>query len=273
MLSSTIEIITIGNELLIGKIVNTNAQWLSKQITNIGGRITRITTIADDIEEIASVLKEAISRGSNFVITIGGLGPTFDDKTLTGIAKAINVELELNDEALRMVKEKYSDYSDEGHSSRKELTPHRIKMAKIPKGAEPIFNPEGTAPGVLFRTRETRIIALPGVPSEMKAIFKDSVKKMIRKAVGKMLFFESTLEVKEIPEPDLAPLIDRTMKDNPLVYIKSHPKGGETKSKVQLHISITSSDSKEAKKRLVKTIIEISELIQEKGGKIRKIQR
>ena len=79
--------------------------------------------------------------------------------------------------------------------------------------------------------------------------------------------------MKEIPEPDLAPLIDRTMKDNPLVYIKSHPKGGETKSKVQLHISITSSDSKEAKKRLVKTIIEISELIQEKGGKIRKIQR
>ncbi len=83
-----IEIICIGNELLIGKIANTNAQWLAKRITTTGLNVTRITIASDDITEISKIVKEALNRKPKILITTGGLGPTFDDKTLEGIAKA-----------------------------------------------------------------------------------------------------------------------------------------------------------------------------------------
>ena len=86
-MSVEIEIICIGNELLIGKIENTNAYWLTKQITILGANVTRITVIRDIVEEISSCLLEAKARSHNFIITTGGLGPTFDDKTFQGIAK------------------------------------------------------------------------------------------------------------------------------------------------------------------------------------------
>jgi len=97
------EIICVGNELLIGKTVNTNAQWMGKQATNLGVDVKRITTVQDVVEEIADVVREAIQRKPQFIVATGGLGPTFDDKTLEGIAKALNCKLEINEKALAMV--------------------------------------------------------------------------------------------------------------------------------------------------------------------------
>ena len=107
------EIICVGNELLIGKTLNTNAQWLSKHATTLGITVKRITVVADDINEIANAIREALKRKPQFVITTGGLGPTFDDKTLEGITKALNRKLEVNEKALKMVKEKYETYATE----------------------------------------------------------------------------------------------------------------------------------------------------------------
>ena len=91
-----VELICIGNELLIGKTLNTNAHWLAKRITSLGLKVRRITTVEDSLEEISSAIKEALLRKPRFIITTGGLGPTFDDKTLEGIAKALNLELKVN---------------------------------------------------------------------------------------------------------------------------------------------------------------------------------
>ena len=85
-----IEIICVGNELLIGKVQNTNAYWLAKQATQLGANVSRETTIQDQIEEIGNCIVEAIDRKPQFIVTTGGLGPTFDDKTLEGIAKGLN---------------------------------------------------------------------------------------------------------------------------------------------------------------------------------------
>ncbi len=82
------EIICVGNELLIGKVVNTNAYWLGKQATNLGVNVKRITVVQDIVEEMADVFCEALERKPQFIISTGGLGPTFDDKTLQGVAKA-----------------------------------------------------------------------------------------------------------------------------------------------------------------------------------------
>ncbi|MGB9853532.1 MAG: molybdopterin-binding protein, partial [Candidatus Bathyarchaeales archaeon] len=150
-MSVQIEIVCIGNELLIGKTLNTNAQWLAKRATSLGITVKRITVVGDEVEEIANAIREALQRKPRFLITTGGLGPTFDDKTLEGIAKALNRKLELNQKALQMVKEKYEAYAKAGKIEEVEMTPHRVKMAMLPEGAEPLQNPVGTAPGVIMK--------------------------------------------------------------------------------------------------------------------------
>ncbi|RLG55323.1 MAG: competence damage-inducible protein A, partial [Thermoproteota archaeon] len=107
------EIITVGNELLDGTVVNTNAAWLAKRISELGFVVRRYTAVGDDIGEIASAIREAIKRGADWIVLSGGLGPTFDDKTLEAVAYALGRKLELNSEALDMVRRKYESYSRE----------------------------------------------------------------------------------------------------------------------------------------------------------------
>jgi len=267
-----IEIICVGNELLIGKTLNTNAQWLAKRITILGLKTHRITVVGDSVEEISNALQEAIQRNPRFIIITGGLGPTFDDKTLEGIAKAMKRKLATHDQALKMIEEKYRQYVEQGRMERAELTPHRIKMAKLPEGAKPIFNPVGTAPAVITKHDDVTVLALPGVPSEMEAIFEESVAPLLKEAAGEVTFFETSLGVIGMDESAVAPLIDQVMHDNPYVYIKSHPKGEETVSHIELHLSTTAENTGLAKKRVSKSLIQLSELIQEKGGKVKLVK-
>lgn len=268
-MNQEMEIICVGNELLIGKTLNTNAQWISKRATSLGITVKRITVVGDDVDEIAKAVKEALQRKPKFIITTGGLGPTFDDKTLEGIAKALDRKLEVNNKALIMVKERYEAYAKEGKIEKVELTPSRVKMATIPEGAEPLPNPVGTAPGVKINVDETVLIALPGVPSEMEAIFEQSVSPMLKREAEGNMFFETSIYADDIMESTLAPLIDQTMHDNPYVYVKSHPRGAEKKPHIEIHISTTAKDSKTARERLEKTIIQLTELVQKSGGKIK----
>lgn len=267
------EIICVGNELLIGKTLNTNAQWLAKRVTTLGLKVHRIVTVDDDINEITSSIKESIERENDLIVTIGGLGPTFDDKTLKGVAKAIGRKLEIHKEALSMVKEKYSEYLKEGRIETAELTSYRLKMARLPEGAEALINPVGTAPGVLIKYKNAILIALPGIPSEMKAIFEYSVAPIFRRLTSNVTFFATSLHVRGIVESEIAPLIEKVMKDNPQVYIKSHPKDAERILGIELHASTTAKESYEAKNRISKALIQISQLIQERGGNVRASQR
>src|SRR3990170_4623575 len=142
------EIISLGNELLIGKVLNTNAQWLAKRATNLGITVKRVTVVRDDVDETARAIRETLKRKPQFIVTTGGLGPTFDDKTLESIAKALKRKLEVNQVALEMVKEKYQTYASKRGSNSVELTQPRVKMATIPENATPIPNPVGAAPAV-----------------------------------------------------------------------------------------------------------------------------
>jgi len=268
-MNRTVEIVCVGNELLIGKTLNTNAQWLAKRITTLGLNVKRITIVGDDINEIANILTETLEREPLFILTTGGLGPTFDDKTLEGVSKALNSPLEIHEKALRMIEKKYQQYVEKGLVEKVELTSPRIKMATLPKGASPLPNPVGTAPGVLLKQKNTTIIALPGVPSEMKAIFDNEVAPLIKKASKGVTFYETSISVTGIMESDMAPLIDKTMHDNPYVYIKSHPYRGEGTAYLELHLSTTAKNSNTAKKHVSRALIQITDLIQAKGGKIK----
>ena len=112
-MAQKLEIISVGKELLMGKIPNVNAHWLAKRATTLGLEVDRIVTVTDDTDLISSVVREAINRKPRFIITTGGLGQTSDDKTLEGIAKGTGRELELNDQALKNIVEK----SDNGELS------------------------------------------------------------------------------------------------------------------------------------------------------------
>jgi len=270
-----LEIICVGNELLIGKTLNTNAHWLAKRVTSLGVMVKRITVIEDDVDEIARVLREVLSRNPHFIMTTGGLGPTFDDKTLEGIAKGLYRELVVNKEALKMVKEKYESYSKLGRIQTVELTPPRIKMATFPEGAEPLHNAVGTAPGMMLKVDSSFIIALPGVPPEMEAIFGESVVPLLKKEAGKSGFFEKSIFADHIMESNLAPLIDEVMRDNLYVYIKSHvyvrssKQPSETRPHIELHFSTTVENGNVATERLNKAIEQLSGLIRKNGGKVK----
>jgi nicotinamide-nucleotide amidase len=269
-MNQSVEILSVGNEILIGKTLNTNAQWLAKRITALGLITHRVTVVRDDIDEISDAVKEAIQRNPRFLIITGGLGPTFDDKTLEGLAEALEKKIKTNQEALKMVKEKYLSYAQEGRIEVAELTPPRIKMAKLPEGATPLFNPVGTAPAVIAEHVNVTIIALPGVPFEMKSIFDGSVASILKQAAQGVTFFETSIEATKVIESEMAPLIENVMHKNPYVYIKSHPKGAERISRIEFHLSTTSKDTSTARKRVSKALIQLSELIQDKGGKIKR---
>jgi molybdenum cofactor synthesis domain-containing protein len=267
------EIICIGNELLIGKTLNTNANWMAKRATSLGISVKRITVVGDDINEIAAAVTEALSRKPRLIVTTGGLGPTFDDKTLEGIAKALNCRIEINENALKMVREKYESLTEHEKMEKAELTPPRIKMAKLPEDAEPLPNPIGTAPGIVAKVNGTSLLALPGVPSEMEAIFEQSIVPLLKKEAGNVTFFEASVFVDDVMESTLAPLINQTMRENALIYIKSHPKGEEDTPHIELHFSTTARDSKAARNLLGKAITQLSELIEKRGGKIKAPKR
>ena len=269
-MSTSVEIICIGTELLIGKTLNTNGHWLAKRITSLGLKVRRITNVHDTIDEVSKVIQETLQQKPLFVITCGGLGPTFDDKTLEGVAEALGCKIEVNKDALKMIEEKYQRYMERGLVEKLELTPPRVKMAKLPEGAKPLFNPVGTAPGVLIKHEGATVIALPGVPSEMMTIFEDSVVPLLKAAAGDKIFFETSLDLRGIMESDIAPLIDMVMHDNPYIYVKSHPSHtGEKVPHLELHLSTTAKNSDAAKKMVSRALVQLSELIKEKGGKIK----
>lgn len=227
-----VELLSIGYELLIGKVVNTNASWLAAEITKRGHTVERIVCVGDNEAAIVSEVKRALESGVDVLITTGGLGPTFDDITAQSVAKALGRELVRNSEAYTMVHRKYESLG-------LPLTPEREKMALLPDGSIALENPVGTAPGFAAKHFDKWVICLPGVPEEMKAIFLKYVDRFLP-AEGEM--FEETVTVRGVPESTLAPIIAELSKKNPYVYIKSHPKGFEGDSLIEVHIYTVSNN-------------------------------
>lgn len=259
------EIICIGNELLIGKVANTNATWLAKQATQLGVNVWRVTVIQDIVGEIAGTINEALERKPQFIVTTGGLGPTFDDKTLQGLAKALNRKLEVNPKALEMVKQKCVEYAKKRQLPTEiEMTAPRVKMATLPVGIEPVNNPIGTAPGVRVDVQGTVVFVLPGVPAEVEAIFTETVAPLLRRAVGDSVFAERSLFVDNMIESRLAPLIDQVMAGNVGVYVKSHP----MRMHIELHLTANLKKEDQPDERLRKAVEELAILIEANSGKV-----
>lgn len=255
--------------MLIGRVVNTNANWLAKKITEIGGFVRRITDVRDDLSEISSAVREALKRDTEWIITSGGLGPTFDDMTLIGVAKAIKRPIKLNKQAYQMIVEKYKDMFERGIIKSLEITPERRKMAELPAGAIPLRNRVGTAPGVLVKFGRQRIACLPGVPAELMDIFENELLPIIQKSIKRTYTVEKILIAKDIIESALAPAIKEVISRHPTVYIKSHPKGRESGvSIIELHLTATAPSSERIEIEIEQAVQELKEKIVALGGTV-----
>ncbi len=161
------EIITIGDELLIGQIVDTNSQYIAQQLNTIGVSVYQITSIQDNKYHIEKALQEA-ENNVDLIILTGGLGPTKDDITKTTLAHYFNDKLVTNKTVLAHIKTLFIKYNYE-------LTPLNEQQAMLPSKCEVLPNQFGTAAGMLFKHKGNTIISLPGVPYEMKALLKNHV--------------------------------------------------------------------------------------------------
>lgn len=211
------EIVSIGTELLLGEIVDTNAAWLAQQLAAAGVDVFFRTTVGDNTGRIAEAVALALDR-ADVVITTGGLGPTVDDVTREGIAQATGTELVLEEELLSQVRERFAKWNTR-------MSDNNVRQAYIPRGATPIPNPVGTAPAFIVERAGHFVFTLPGVPREMKYLTETRVLPWLRERIGDArIILSKTLRTCAIGES----LVDSKIADletcpNPTVGLAAHP--------------------------------------------------
>src|SRR5580692_3705644 len=166
------EILSIGSELTSGQNLDTNSQWLSLKLAAMGIPVGFHTTVADDLADNIGCFRTALER-ADLVIATGGLGPTQDDLTREALSYMAGVELVEDAKSLSHIREMFA-------KRRREMPERNRVQALFPRGAEPIFNSCGTAPGVWMAFGDKRVVAMPGVPSEMFVMFEEQVQPRLR---------------------------------------------------------------------------------------------
>ncbi|MBS7644028.1 competence/damage-inducible protein A [Candidatus Bathyarchaeota archaeon] len=265
-----IEIIAVGEEILKGRIVDTNSPWIVAQATSAGANITRITCVGDNLSDIEAVIRDAIQRGVDLVVTVGGLGPTPDDRTLEGIAKATGRQFRLDERILRILERKYNEFAQQrGIKLTPEMLEGQRKMAFTAEGSEPIENPLGTAPGIKLQVNKTMIISLPGVPAEMKAIFERSLLPLIRSKTKKCSLVK-TVRVKMF-ESELISVLQEVTKAYPQTYLKSYavdPTAHRREIGLKVDIIAESETEEKCREILEGAFQKLKALVEERGSKI-----
>lgn len=211
------ELLTIGDEILYGQIVDTNAQWMSVELSNAGIRVVRKTSVGDQESEILTALAEAEKRADIVLIT-GGLGPTNDDLTKPCLAKYFNSPLKMNAEALAEVTEFFTQRG-------REITEVNRQQAALPEMCEKISNRVGTAPGMWFERNGKVFVSMPGVPHEMKRMMLDIVVDKLKKTFKTPAIHHKVIRTVGIGESVLAEKIvaweDSLPKHIKLAYLPS----------------------------------------------------
>jgi nicotinamide-nucleotide amidase len=234
------EILSIGTELLLGSIIDTNAAYVAEQLAAAGIDVVWKTTVGDDEGRIGEALKLALSRSETVIVT-GGLGPTEDDLTCRTIAAVLARPLVLDRAVLESIRRRFSDRG-------MVMSKNNERQALIPEGAVVLANPRGTAPGLLIHAREGRVVvAMPGVPSEMQPMLTEQVIPRLRGGVGVGARIRSrVLKTCGIAESQLDTAIGDLARSarNPAIGLLAYP--GE----VHIRLTVRAESSDETGRRL-----------------------
>jgi len=247
-----IHIITIGDEILIGQILNSNASFIGELLNNNSYKVTSSSVVSDNEDVIITEIRSAL-KGNDVVLCTGGLGPTHDDVTLSSIVKVFDTELVENEDVLNDIKEIFNKRN-------RELTETNKKQALVPKNSITIRNQNGTAPGVFIEEKNKMFFVMPGVPLEMKAMMHEFVLPKIKeKYPAKYVTKNRTLLTTGIPESflyDEIKTIDGIIDQGSLAFLPSQ---------FGVRMRITAIDASEEKAN--ERIFEVEQQIRAKVGR------
>lgn len=229
------EIIAVGTELLLGQIVDTNSAYIAQQLTTVGLDLHFKATVGDNLERLKATLQTALTR-SDFIITTGGIGPTLDDLTREAVAEVLSRPLVFQQPL-------HDQINDFFRRLGRAMSPNNRKQAYIPQGAIPIENPVGTAPGFIVEQDGKAIIAIPGVPHEMRYFMLHGVLPYLREKLGvHEVIVSRVLKLFGIGES----VVDEQLKDliekgtNPTIGLLAHTQIGE------IHVRLTAKAAEKA---------------------------
>ena len=245
------EIITIGDEILIGQIVDTNSAYISKELNKIGVQVYQITSIQDDRKHILNALEDAKNR-VDIVLVTGGLGPTKDDITKETFCEYFDDTLVESPEVLQNIKDIFSKYI------KKEPLAANLRQAMVPSKAEVLQNPNGTAPGIWMEKDDTVFVSMPGVPYEMKHLLTEEVFPRIIKKFNRPHIYHKTLLTYGLGESAIAERIEDWENNLPndikLAYLPSL-------GRVRLRLSSKGFDEKALKEAVDSEMDKVSKLL------------
>ena len=213
--SVNVEIIATGDELIYGRILDTNSHWIAKRVAEMGARLRRVTMIGDEPALIGSTLLNALKRDAHFIVITGGLGPSEDDLTVDSIGIALDQSTVIDEEGASKIE---ATYRKRGITEQSSIDRGR-RMARILEESQPMQNPVGFAVGMKIDIGGKTVCTLPGVPSEMKGMFDAHVAPMIMSQTN-TVFVARTFNVSMIWK-DFFPLYRRMQVDYPDIYIKN----------------------------------------------------
>jgi competence/damage-inducible protein CinA-like protein len=234
------EIITIGTELLLGEIVDTNTQVIARSLRSVGINLYRTSTVGDNLNRIARVVRESLSR-ADIVITSGGLGPTVDDPTREAVSSALDMGLEFRTELWDVIQNRLEKYN-------REVTENNKRQAYIPEGAFALDNEWGTAPAFIVDDEKGVLICLPGVPPELERILEKKVLPWLRSRFSlQEIILTRSIMTEGIGESKVDIIIgDLERSQNPTVGLAAH------KGSVELRITSRAETKEEAEREIQK---------------------
>ena len=240
----TVELISVGTELLLGNIVNTNAAYLAEKCADLGLSCFYQSVVGDNEERLGAVLKAALER-SDIVILSGGLGPTEDDLTKEVSAKVMGRQLVMHEPSKKRIEEYFT-------SRNMELTENNWKQAMMPEGAIAVNNENGTAPGVIIEDGEKKVILLPGPPNEMIPMFEKSIMPYLEGSDPEVIYSQ-TVKICGVGESKAETLIKDMIDSQSNPTIATYAKNCE----VHLRVTAKAAGEKEAKKLVTPVVKEL----------------
>ncbi len=261
----SVEVIVTGDEIMFGRIVDTNSGWIARRTSELGAGLRRVTCVGDDVDEIGDALRGALSRGSDVIIFTGGLGPSEDDLTVEAIGQALGRRVVLDPVAVEKIRR---IYAERGVSD----TARGERMARVLEGSTAIPNLVGMSTGMMLWEGGTTIVSFPGIPVEMQAMFEEHVAPIIEEK-SESRHAARTVTV-QVVFKDFFPVYHQMQRDYPDVYLKNAatpPESTEERSRVKeikVDVVVEGGTAMECEAKMEAVLAEFGKRLQEVGGKL-----
>ena len=260
-----VEVISTGDEILFGRIVDTNSAWIARRAAELGAPLRRVTSVGDDLGEISGILRDALGRGPDLILFTGGLGPSEDDLTVEAIGLALGRDVVLDQGAVERIRKRYEERGIHD-------TARGVKMARVVDGSRALENPVGMATGMELVEGGSTVMTFPGVPSEMKAMFDAYAAPLIEGRSASR--FAANTVVARVVFRDFFPVYRGMQADYPDVYIKNAatpPEAPEERAKVKditVDVVAEGGSREESESILGEVLAEFGRRLGEVGGSL-----